>query len=156
VSAIRAQFRQPGSRSLVYNRLAAVLEHVQAYYFEGPSKLAADAGVSRSALSRLVHGKSSPSYVVVCKVAAAIEKHLGHPIDPRDLVSIDGQHPTKSVCDLCAVQVVSPPVPSIRTAICCPAYRHLHPGKWTLKASRHGKQLESTTDARKERSDPHR
>jgi transcriptional regulator with XRE-family HTH domain len=141
---VQVEFREAGSADLVYNRLAAVLEHIQAYYFEGPSKLAADANVSRSALSRLVHGKSSPSYAVVCKVTAAIEKRLGRRIDPRDLVSIDGEHPTTSVCELCGCKGCLPECAYDESGNLKPCHRHLRPGKWTLKYSRLGKHLEST------------
>lgn len=40
----------------VHNRIAAVMAHTSRYAFKSESRLAADAGVSKSALNRLING----------------------------------------------------------------------------------------------------
>lgn len=77
------------------------MEHIPVYSFQGQARLAADAGVSRSAVSRLVAGKAAPSFAIAVAVTAALEKRLGRRLDPRELVSFDGTYPTASVCVLC-------------------------------------------------------
>lgn len=91
-----------------HNRIAAVMEHITHYYFQGQARLAADAGVSRSALSRLIAGKTAPSFAVAVAVTAALEKRLGRTLDPRELVSFDGRFPTASVCALCGCKGCMP------------------------------------------------
>ncbi len=66
------------------------MAHTTRYAFKGEGRLASDAGVSKSAVSRLVNGLSSPSFAVVSAIAHALEKRLGRPLDPRELVSFNG------------------------------------------------------------------
>jgi transcriptional regulator with XRE-family HTH domain len=77
------------------------MAHTTRYAFKGEARLAVDAGVSKSAVSRLVNGLSSPSFAVMSAIAGALEKHLGRVLDPRELVSFHGRYPTPSACDLC-------------------------------------------------------
>lgn len=84
-----------------HNRLRLVMAHTTRYAFKGEARLASDAGVSKSAVSRLVNGLSSPSFAVVSAIAHALEKRLGRPLDPRELVSFNGRYPTPSACALC-------------------------------------------------------
>ena len=84
-----------------HNRLRAIIQHIDAYYFQGITKLAHEAGVSHSAISRICSGKSGASYPVICAVTEILEKHLGKRIDPREIVSFNGKYPTPSVCTLC-------------------------------------------------------
>lgn len=77
------------------------MAHTTRYAFGGESRLARDAGVSKSALSRLVNGLSHPSFNIVCALTAALEKQLGRPVDPREILSLHGHYPTASVCELC-------------------------------------------------------
>lgn len=84
-----------------HNRLRVVMAHTTRYAFKGEARLALDAGVSKSAVSRLVNGLSSPSFAVVSAIAHALEKRLGRSLDPRELVSFDGNYPTLSACALC-------------------------------------------------------
>jgi len=85
-----------------HNRLRVVMAHTTRYAFKGEARLALDAGVSKSAVSRLVNGLSSPSFAVVSAIAHALEKRLGRSLDPRELVSFDGNYPTLSACALCS------------------------------------------------------
>ncbi len=91
--------------SPIHNRLAPVMAHVNWYLFAPRMRLARDAGVSHSALSRVLSGQAAPSYTLACKVAGALEKRLGASLpdghlDPRELFSLDGIYPTASVCEL--------------------------------------------------------
>lgn len=79
--------------------------HVNWYLFAPVARLARDAGVSHSALSRVLSGKAAPSFALAWKVARAIEKRLGAALpggrlDPRELFSVDGTYPTPSACEL--------------------------------------------------------
>lgn len=87
------------------SRLEAVMVHVNWYLFAPVARLARDAGVSHSALSRVLSGKSAPSFTLAWKVARAIEGRLGETLpggrlDPRELFSLDGTYPTPSACEL--------------------------------------------------------
>src|SRR5437660_736820 len=84
----------------IYNRIAAVMSHTTRYAFKGQARLAADSGVSKSAISRLISGQSLPSYASVWAITRALEKQIGKPLDPRELISLDGTYPTPSVCTL--------------------------------------------------------
>ena len=79
--------------------------HVNWYLFAPVTRLARDAGVSHSALSRVLSGRAAPSFTLACKVALALEKRLngalnGGRLDPRELFSLDGTYPTASACKL--------------------------------------------------------
>lgn len=83
-----------------HNRVAQLMAHTTRYAFKSETRLARDAGVSKSAVSRLVQGHTSPSFALVTAITRALEKALGVPLDPREVVSTDGTYPTSSVCDL--------------------------------------------------------
>ena len=80
--------------------------HVNGYLLTPVTSLARDAGVSHSALSRVLSGQAAPSFSLACKVARALERRLGavpgrtwpggH-LDPCELFSLDGTRPTASV-----------------------------------------------------------
>ncbi len=83
-----------------HNRVAQLMAHTTRYAFKSETRLSRDAGVSKSAVSRLVQGHTSPSFALVTAITRALEKALGVPLDPREVVSTDGTYPTPSVCDL--------------------------------------------------------
>ncbi len=83
-----------------HNRVVELMAHTTRYAFKSETRLAHDAGVSKSAVSRLVQGHTSPSFALVTALTRALEKALGVPLDPREVVSTDGTYPTSSVCDL--------------------------------------------------------
>src|SRR5690349_19139762 len=70
------------------SRLLAIIEHIPAYAITGPVQLARDAGVSRSSVWRVAKGDTQLSYRVIVSIAAALEKRLGRPLDPREIVSL--------------------------------------------------------------------
>lgn len=68
------------------NRLPVYLAQIQDYWFHGPQKkLARDAGVTESTLSRILRGATNPRYSDICKIVAVLEQKLGRQIDPRDV-----------------------------------------------------------------------
>jgi len=116
----------------VHNRIFALMAHTRRYAFKGETRLAADAGVSKSAVCRLLNGRSSPSYALVLAVTSALEKHLGHSIDPRDVISADGRYPTASACELAGCKGCLPAEAYDENDQVKPQYRHLRPGQWTV------------------------
>ena len=82
------------------NRLADVMAHLDRYAFNGVTRLAKDARVSASSVSRLINGKMNPSFAMVVRLTIALEKQLGRRIDPRELIAETGNFLTKFVCDL--------------------------------------------------------
>jgi len=82
------------------SRISDVMAHTSRYAFKGAGRLARDAKVSRSAVSRFMSGRSNPSFLMVARIADALEKELGYRIDPRDLVAEEGRFPTRYACDL--------------------------------------------------------
>ncbi len=126
---------------VVTNRLAAVMEHIQDYYIEGASHFAKDAGISRSALSRLMRGESSPSYALVCALTKALEQKLGHRIDPRELISVDGTFLTPSICELVLCNGCLPDCLYDEEDNVKPEYRHIRSGQWSREASLEGDNL---------------
>ena len=116
----------------VHNRILAIMVHTNRYAFKGETRLAADAGVSKSAVCRLLNGRSSPSYALVLALTHALEKHLGRPLDPRDLISTDGRYPTASACELAGCKGCLPAEAYDENDRVKPQYRHLRPGEWTV------------------------
>lgn len=79
--------------------------HIDAYLLTPVTSLARDAGVSHSALSRVLSGQAAPSFTLAGKIARALERRLGARLlgghlNPFELFSLDGTYPTPSVCDL--------------------------------------------------------
>lgn len=79
--------------------------HINGYLLAPVTSLARDAGISHSALSRVLSGQAAPSFSLTCKVARALGRRLGTSLpgshlDPCELFSLDGTYPTASVCDL--------------------------------------------------------
>ena len=139
-------YRKKIPEAIVYNRLLGVMEHIQDYYFEGASHLAKDAGISRAALSRLINGRSSPSYALVCALTKAIEKKVGHHIDPRDLISLDRDYLTPSLCEVTLCDGCLPDCIYDDNGDLKAEYRHLRSGQWSRENSALGDRLTSTND----------
>jgi predicted transcriptional regulator len=80
--------------------------HTTRYAFKGCTRLAQDAGVSKSAVSRLLNGRSNPSCRLLTVVFKAIEKQLRkekkikQALPLRELISLDDSYPTDSICRL--------------------------------------------------------
>jgi len=108
------------------------MAHTTRYAFKGESRLAADSGVSKSAVNRLIHGQSSPSFALVCALTKALEKHLGTTLDPREVISFDGIYPTASVCELAGCKGCLPTEAYDESNILRPEYRDVEPGQWSV------------------------
>ena len=88
------------ARPRLHNRVQTVMVHVSRYSFQGRARLAADAGVSRSTISRMINGQTNPSHMLVQAVTDALAVHLKLPLVPRDLFSHDGSYHERSGCRL--------------------------------------------------------
>ncbi len=82
------------------NRISDVMAHTERYAFKGVTRLAIDARVSASSVSRLLNGQQNPSFLMVARLTAALEKALGFQIDPRELVAESCSFLTRHTCDL--------------------------------------------------------
>lgn len=92
--------QQRSERRRSHNRIAAIMIHTDRYSFKGRSRLARDAGVSKSAISRLLNGTTRPTYRVVDRVIRALEREMGRSLDFREVISQDGNYATAWVCRL--------------------------------------------------------
>ena len=66
------------------------MAHINYLSFEAQARLARKAGVSPSAISRLIRGEYNPSFANVLAIHQMFEKHLGKRIDPRDIITMEG------------------------------------------------------------------
>ena len=135
--------KQSISGRKVHNRILAIMAHTTRYAFKGESRLAVDAGVSKSAVSRLVTGQSSPSFVLVYRLTQALEKQLSKTIDPREMVSFDGTYPTPSVCELAGCKGCLPTEAYDENNKLTPQYQGVKPGEWSIAESLPGQQNRS-------------
>ncbi len=135
---------QPGQAHTTHNRIAAVMAHTTRYAFKGQSRLATDAGVSKSAISRLINGQSEPSYFLVNAITRALEQHLGRRLDPRELISFDGTYPTPSVCQLVGCANCLPNEAYDEHNRLKPDYRDVKPGQWSVAHPSPPEQKEDT------------
>lgn len=115
----------------IRNRIASVMEHVPRYGFKGAARLALDAGVSRSALSRVLREHAEPSYALLARVASAIERQIGRPLDLRELAAEDGEYPTASVCALLGCPGCLPRAAYTEEDELREEYRGVLPGQWS-------------------------
>ena len=118
--------------SQVHNRILALMGHTTRYAFQGETRLAQDAGVSKSAVSRLLTGQSSPSFALVVALTKALEKRLGRPLDPRDLISLDGSYPTATACELAGCRGCLPAEAYDENNRLKPEYKDVKPGQWAV------------------------
>ena len=116
----------------LFNRIAALMEHTTWYAFKGASRLAQDAGVSKSFISRLLRGQTSPFFVHVVRLTQALEKALGQRLDPREFLSLDGTYPTASVCQLAGCGGCLPAEAFDGEGNLQPQFRGIKPGQWSI------------------------
>lgn len=128
----RLTSRKLYSRKL-HNRLRAVMSHTTRYAFKGETRLAEDAGISKSALNRLINGQSSPSFVLVCALSEALSRQMHRRIEPCELVSCDGAYPTTFVCQLCGCKNCLPAQAYDENDNRRPEYAHIQPGQWSTE-----------------------
>lgn len=126
------------ARRRVHNRIREVMLHLSRYGCKPQARLAEDAGVSPAAISRLLAGRSVPTFALVMALTRALEDRLDKRIDPRELVSFSGDFPTKSVCDLCGCPGCLPPQVYGTDDEVRPEYRHIRSGQWALRTDAPG------------------
>lgn len=119
------------------NRLADVMAHNDKFAFKGVRRLAKDAGVSPSSVSRLMNGKINPSFIFVARLTTALEKQFGFRIDPRDLVAENGQFLTRFACDLVGCRGCLPDNSHDEFGSLKETFIDVKPGEWIT--SRHPK-----------------
>lgn len=123
------------------NRFADVMAHHDRFAFKGVSRLAREAGVSPSSVSRLINGKMNPSFLMVARLTEALEKQIGYRIDPRDLVAENGRFISRFVCDLVQCEGCLPENARDEFGSVKPAFDKVEPGKWVT--SRHPEGFDS-------------
>lgn len=83
-----------------HNRVTAIMLHSSRYSCVPTSRLAADSGVAKSTISKLLHGRANPLYSTAARVVKCLEAQTGLVLDPREVFSLDGHYPTEFVCAL--------------------------------------------------------
>ena len=127
------QGRQPTKERLpIQNRVHVLLVHIPKLSIQGQARLACEVGVSRSTISRLVHGRINPSYRLARGVTTALEKLLGRPLDMREVFSTDGTYLTPSGCALCRCGGCLPDRAYDGEGDLRPEWRGQRPGDWSL------------------------
>ena len=118
------------------NRLLGVLQHIPYYTFRGTSRLAKDAKISSSSLSRVLRGETQPTLGVALSITAALEKRLNVRIDPRELFSLDKDFQPKSVCELVGCPGCLPAQAYGEDNQILPEYADVQPGAWSLNVGK--------------------
>ena len=116
----------------VQNRVPVLLVHIPKFSIRGQARLAAEVGVSRSTVSRLVNGKINPSYRLARGVTDALERFLGRPLDMREVFSTDGTYLTLSGCALCRCGGCLPEAAWGEDGTLKPEWRDARPGDWSV------------------------
>jgi DNA-binding phage protein len=114
-----------------HNRIAAIMTHVTRYSFRGNSRLAADSGLSKGTISRLVRGKTNPLYNTIAKVVKSLETNLGRSLSHAEVVSDDGTYPTQSVCELVGCSGCLPDLMYADDGSVQRAFQGRLPGHWS-------------------------
>jgi len=120
------------------NRISDVMAHTTRYAFQGVPRLARDAGIHRTTLSRVIYGKSNPFSQTVGRIASALERELKRPIDPRELFAVDGEFPTRYTCDLVGCRGCLPEAATDEFGNRKFAYQGVMPGRWVTSAFPNG------------------
>ncbi|HEY3780310.1 MAG TPA: hypothetical protein VGL56_04445 [Fimbriimonadaceae bacterium] len=127
---------QPSSQAFgpAVNRFLDVMAHSDRYAFKGSSRLAFDASVSPASVSRLIHSQMNPSFLMVARLTAALEKELGYQIDPRDVIAESGRFLTRSCCDLAHCRGCLPGNALDEFGNKTPEFEDVEPGTWVTSA----------------------
>lgn len=114
-----------------HNRISAIMAHITRYSFRGTSRLAADAGVSKSTISHLVRGLNNPLYITARRIVKCLEFQLGRSLHPDEVFSLDGSYPTASVCQLCGCKACLPDSIYENDGSRKKGFEDVVPGLWT-------------------------
>ena len=116
----------------IQNRIKVLLVHIPKFSIQGQARLAAEVGVSRTTISRLIHGRINPSYRLARGVTDVLERMLGKPLDMREVFSTDGTYLTPSGCALCRCHGCLPDVAWDEDGHLKPGWEDARPGDWSL------------------------
>lgn len=114
-----------------HNRIAAIMAHTSRYSFRGTSRLAKDAGVSKSTICHLTHGQSSPLYITLKRIVSHLEFQIARRLGTREVVSEDGAYPTAYVCKLVGCSGCMPEQAFLPDGTLKDEWQGVEPGKWT-------------------------
>lgn len=114
------------------NRVGVVAAHIPRYMVRGQARLATDAGVARSTISRMVRGLSSPTARVAHAVQRALEQHHGFALPFEEIFSLTGSYPTAWGCQLCQCRGCLPQAAYGPDDRLLPEYEGQKPGEWSL------------------------
>jgi len=115
------------------NRFLDVMAHSDRYAFRGTTRLALDAGVTPGAVSKIIHGTRNPSFLMVMRLAQALERTFGFPIHPGDLIAESGLFLTRCACDLVGCPGCLPETASDEFGAIKPAFSGVKPGTWVTR-----------------------
>ena len=108
-----------------------LMVHTTRYAFEGQARLAQDAGVSRSTISRLISGQAAPSLRLAEAVTRALSIGLGRSLSTADLFSPDGSYREPSACALCGCRGCLPEAAYDYKGNRRPEWKNARPGDWS-------------------------
>lgn len=114
-----------------HNRVQMVMLHTTRYAFEGQAKLAHDAGVCRSTISRLLSRQAAPSLRLAQAVTDALSRTLGLPLKTSDLFSQDGSYSQPSACALSGCRGCLPEAAYDHKGRRRPQWVNARPGDWS-------------------------
>lgn len=114
-----------------HNRVAALMAHTSRYSFRGTSRLAKDAGVAKSTVCHILHGRSNPFFKTVTPIVKSLEFQLARKLNVREVFSDDGTYPTKHVCRLAGCKGCLPDSVHQSDGSIKRAWAHIRPGRWT-------------------------
>lgn len=93
--------------------------------------MAKDAGVAKSTICHILHGRTNPLYKTVAPIIRSLEFQLARRLNVRDVFSEDGKYPTKHVCTLVGCKGCLPDRIYDVDGSKKPEWPDLEPGKWT-------------------------
>ena len=131
-SAAKVEGIPPQRSQPVQNRVRVLLVHIPRLSIRGQARLAAEVGVSRSTISRLVSGRVNPSYRLARGVTDALERLMGRPLDMREVFSTDGTYLTASGCALCRCKGCLPEEAFDADGNLKTQWQGVRPGDWSL------------------------
>lgn len=115
-----------------HNRVQMVMLRTTRYAFEGQAKLAHDAGVCRSTISRLLSRQAAPSLRLAQAVTDALSRTLGLPLKTSDPFSQDGTYSQPSACTLSGCRGCLREWAYDHKGYCRPQWANAKPGDWSL------------------------
>jgi hypothetical protein len=95
-------------------------------------RLAADCVISKSAITRVLSGRSKPTFRIVCRITDAFERDFGQKFDVRDIFSETGEYPCTFCCRLVNCSGCLPKAACLRDdGTKDPRFQDVQRGMWT-------------------------